>query len=201
MSERALRILAVHILLVFAIWNTSSFAAQKFEHYLCDPREPTIRVYFNKTNKFNTLVIGSEVFMLKRVSHEKLRQRFSVILGKNLWQIRNEKGHVSVQKNGIPRLNCSSRLGPKSSQSDYEKTTGYISTGAKVYDGPSFNNSIVDQISKGIPVYLRERAGGIANSLEWFEIEYADRKSGYIWGKNICSNSVSISGINGICEN
>lgn len=198
--NKALQTFTCCLLLNFTMPIGIGLAEGKIENYFCDPREPAIRVFLQTAKNFNTLVIGSEVFVLEQVSSSNNHQRFSITLGKNFWQVSKKNGHVSVQKNGIPRLNCGKVLNLKSTQSDYENNTGYVSTGGNVYDGPTHKNQIVDKLADGYPVYLSEQTGIVKGEFEWFEIEYADEKFGYMLGEDICSKSEPIKGIRRVCK-
>ena len=200
MRKELVRFLAIVFSVLVTLSAPSALANSSNVHYLCHPEEPVIRVFYDENKDRVNLVIGSEVFALEQQISDKIHQRFAVTLGKNLWQVYIFEDQLSVQKNGIPRKNCSRRLSLKATPQDYAKTTGYVATGGELRDGPSSNNDIIETMKKGTPLYLLERSGGKSDGYEWFKVQFEGAKTGYLWGANICSRSAAIKGIAPGCE-
>ncbi|MCF6327446.1 MAG: SH3 domain-containing protein [Devosiaceae bacterium] len=68
------------------------------------------------------------------------------------------------------------------------------SYGGNVRSGPGTNFSQVGDLSEGDHVVIIKDAGVMMNAYGWFEINYGDGKTGFQWGKLLCSSS-AYSGI------
>lgn len=88
-------------------------------------------------------------------------------------------------------------LGGASSPEDsgYISSVGNYSLGGVVRSGAGTQHARVGSLSYGDPVALKSRTGEMMNGYEWFEIEFGEGQTGYMWGGIMCSNALHIVGL------
>ncbi len=79
---------------------------------------------------------------------------------------------------------------PASASSDTVFPMDGQSFGGNVRSGPGTNFPRTDELSEGDHVVIIRDTGVGMNGYNWFEIGYANGKSGYQWGKLLCSRNL-----------
>lgn len=69
------------------------------------------------------------------------------------------------------------------------------SYGSVVRSTPNLSDNKIDRVAEGEPIFLLRNTGQDFNGYDWFEIEYSEGLTGFVWGGTICSKDVLVRGI------
>jgi hypothetical protein len=170
--------------------------------FLCDEGEPYVQVLVPSGQNANPiLLLGSEQIEMEPTPVAS-GYGAELSLGPHHWMVHG-KGADSLllmKDDEAPKQCKVTSTSSNSAETSGEiegnvSSTGNFALGGNVRSGPGIQNEKIDSLAYGEPIAIVSRTDVQYEGYEWYEIEYGEGQSGFMWGGIMCSNALHIAGL------